>query len=107
MLHWMENQLPEGWEIEVTEALRTYEEYKRLYPGKTRADFSENRHARYLALDIKAVRKYDSPCITGSVTINQLADLARRAGFKGIGIYDKHLHIDLRVISATWKGESK
>jgi len=57
--------------------------------------------------DIKAVRKADTPCETSGISIDQLANLARRAGFKGIGFYDKHLHVDIRVDPASWGGKSK
>jgi len=106
MLAWVENQLPSGHEIEVTESWRTFEEYKKYYPNKGWDDYLKNKHAAFQAFDIKAVSTSDSICGEG-VTTDQLIDLAKQAGFKGIGVYDKHIHIDMRDNPASWKGISK
>jgi RHS repeat-associated protein len=105
MLSWIEWQLPEGFEIEITEA---FDQYKKLYPEKDKGweEYLQNKHAALVALDIKVVKKEGSKC-EGNVSNDQLMKLAKQAGFKGFGIYDLHLHIDFRDKLTTWKGESK
>jgi RHS repeat-associated protein len=108
MLSWIEWQLPEGFEIEITEAWRTFDQYKVLYPEKDKGweEYLQNKHAALVALDIKVVKKKGSKC-EGNVSTDQLIKLAKQAGFKGFGIYDLHLHIDFRDKLTIWKGESK
>jgi RHS repeat-associated protein len=106
LVTWIEWQLPEGFEIEITEAWRTFDQYKKLYPEKGWEDYLQNKHATLVAVDIKVVKKEGSKC-EGNVSIDQLIDLAKQAGFKGFGIYDLHLHIDFRDELTIWKGESK
>jgi RHS repeat-associated protein len=103
---WIENQLPENLEIEITDSWRTFKQYKKLYPAKGWKDYIKNKHTQLRALDINAVPKASSKnkC---NISKTELANLARQAGFKGIGFYNLHLHIDLRRTPATWKGESK
>ncbi|MBA7542134.1 hypothetical protein ES705_34453 [subsurface metagenome] len=36
------------------------------------------------------------------ISISDLADFAESIGFKGIGIYKKHLHLDIREILYKW-----
>jgi hypothetical protein len=108
MLSWIEWQLPEGFEIEITEAWRTFDQYKALYPEKDKGweEYLQNKHAALVALDIKVVKKNGSKC-EGNVSMDQLIKLSKQAGFKGFGIYDQHLHIDFRDKLTIWGGESK
>ncbi len=108
MVSWIEWQLPKGYEIEITEAWRTFDQYKKLYPEKDKGweEYLQNKHAALVALDLKVVKKEGSKC-EGNVSTDQLMELAKQAGFKGFGIYDLHLHIDFREKLTIWKGESK
>ncbi|GAH38478.1 unnamed protein product, partial [marine sediment metagenome] len=38
------------------------------------------------------------------IPINDLADIAESVGFKGIGIYRNHLHLDVRPKKYFWEG---
>lgn len=38
---------------------------------------------------------------------NEIVRAAQRVGFTGIGIYDKHIHLDIRLKPAIWRGKSK
>jgi hypothetical protein len=106
MLAWMENQLPPGCEIVVTESFRTYEEYKKIYPKRGRKQYRKNKHAQLLAVDIKIDTKKGSRCKCKKKN-KDLIPIAKKAGFKGIGTYNSHIHIDMRKNPASWTGKSK
>ena len=64
-------------------------EYNRRVNGAT-----NSQHMLGTAADIRV----------DGMTPRQLADHARTAGFRGIGIYSNSLHVDVRQTPATWEG---
>lgn len=50
----------------------------------------------------QTVRAVDLNSINGSVTPTQIAYEADKMGFKGIGIYKGHVHLDMRT-TGTWR----
>lgn len=53
-------------------------------------------HSQGIAVDLRC----RSDC-------RKIADLAKDIGFTGIGIYDRHIHLDIRKVPATWYGKSQ
>lgn len=105
-LYLLESKLPKGYELMVTEGDRTFEEYRELYPSRTYEQYLKNTHAQGIAADIHPIKINSTGC-DSNISIRSLSKTARERGFTGIGIYDKHLHIDERNIPAIWTGISK
>lgn len=55
--------------------------------------YETSYHLAGMATDIKVK----------DISINDLADIAEGVGFKGIGIYKKHLHLDVRPEKYYWR----
>lgn len=53
-------------------------------------------HAQGIAVDLRCRQD-----------CNTIVAAARKVGFTGIGIYDKHIHLDIRIKPATWYGKSQ
>ncbi len=64
----------------------------------------DSLHVHSQAFDIVPlnVKYFDNPHM--KFTLVQMAMLA---GFKGIGIYNRHIHLDTRAHPTLWTGESK
>ncbi|MEK6589051.1 MAG: RHS repeat-associated core domain-containing protein, partial [Nitrospinota bacterium] len=102
----LESKLPKECEIMVTEGDRTFQEYTQLYPHKTMEDFKANTHSQGIAADVNVVTRNGEGCKC-EVSIQELANKSSGLGFTGIGIYDRHLHIDERNVPYEWTGTSK
>lgn len=60
----------------------------------------QSKHLEGIAADIRAYNGYERATIV---------DKALDLGFKGIGVYDKHIHLDTRgqKFAVMWSGNSK
>lgn len=56
--------------------------------------YKDSYHLIGMAADIKV----------NDITINNLAEMAGKFGFNGIGEYKNHLHLDVRTVKFRWKG---
>ena len=52
-------------------------------------------HVRKIAVDIRC-----------TIECPRIAEEASKLGFDGIGLYDKHIHLDIRGYPARWTGKS-
>lgn len=80
-----------GKPVVITSGSRT-PEYNKQIGGVPDSQHLENR-----AADLKV----------DGMTPKEIADYAVKAGFTGIGVYDKHLHVDTREVPSYWEGKSK
>jgi len=87
-LHELEAEL--GYELMVTSA------YRRPNHPIEAAKATPGTHAQRIAVDVAC----DTNC-------NTIYKRAQKVGFNGIGVYDKHLHLDIRTYRARWRGKSK
>lgn len=72
--------------VYITSGYRCTKENERVKGYKT------SYHMLGMAADIKVK----------DISINDLADIAGSLGFKGVGEYKKHLHLDIRKILYRW-----
>lgn len=72
--------------IYITSGYRCTRENERVKGYKT------SYHMLGMAVDIKVK----------DISISDLADIAQDIGFKGIGEYEKHLHLDIRPVKYRW-----
>jgi len=72
--------------VRISSGYRCEKENKRVKGHKT------SYHMAGMAADIKVK----------DISISSLADFAESIGFKGIGIYKKHLHVDIRETLYRW-----
>lgn len=95
MVNEMEHQL--GTAIIVTSSYRPYDhplEISKTPPGS-------GTHARGIALDAKC------SSYPGAPSCPEMAHAARNVGFDAIGLYDRHVHMDIRGYIVSWQGISK
>ncbi|MBA7667191.1 hypothetical protein ES703_75276 [subsurface metagenome] len=72
--------------VYITSGYRCNKENERIKGYKT------SYHMLGMAADIKVK----------DISLIELADIAESFGFKGIGIYKKHLHLDIRPVPYRW-----